>query len=111
MADLLHFIDLTPEVLAEVKGFDCGSEPFQIELADWLTQHALAALSRGTKVWLYANEADEVVGYGSLGHTRWKYPDADSPKTALVIIPAVALQRVFWGKPDGSPENRYSSQI
>src|SRR5262249_39102891 len=111
MADLLHSIDLTSEVLADVKSFDCGSEPYQTELADWLQKHALAALARGTKVWLYANEADEGVGYGSLGQTRWKYPAADSPKTALIIVPAVAIQKVFWGKPDGPPDERYSSQI
>jgi RimJ/RimL family protein N-acetyltransferase len=74
-------------------------------------QEAIPALTRGTKVWLYANRAHDVVVYGSLGLTRWKYPDADSPKTGLVIIPAVAIRRRYWGKPEGVPEDRYSSQI
>jgi RimJ/RimL family protein N-acetyltransferase len=54
---------------------------------------------------------NEVVGYGSLGLTRWKYPGADSPRSGLIIIPAVAIRRAFWGKPEGAPEDRYSSQV
>jgi len=47
----------------------------------------------------------------SLGLTRWKYPETDSPKTGLVVIPAVAIRREFWGKPEGPQQERYSSQI
>jgi ribosomal protein S18 acetylase RimI-like enzyme len=111
MPDLLQPVAFAPELLDEVRDFDCGEEPYQKELAEWLLQDATLALARGTKVWLYANQGNEVVGYGSLGLTRWKYPDADSPKTALVIIPAVAVRRAFWGKPEGAAEDRYSSQI
>jgi GNAT superfamily N-acetyltransferase len=111
MADQLRYVVLTPELLAEVRKFDCGDEPYQKELASWLLNDASPALARGTRVWLYVNEANEVVGYGSLGQTRWKYPEADSPKSTLVIVPAVAVRRPFWGKPDGPPEDRYSSQI
>src|SRR5947209_7022351 len=111
MAELLHSIDLTAELLGEVKAFDCGDEQYQIELAQWLQRHALPAAARGTKVWLYADETDDVIGYGSLGQTRWHYPDPGSPKTKLVIVPAVAVQRAYWGKPEGPPEDRYSSQI
>jgi len=71
----------------------------------------VAALRRGTKVWLYLNQVGEFVGYGSLGVTRWKYPDSASPRTELVIVPAVALRKEFWRKPDGPSEERYSSQI
>jgi ribosomal protein S18 acetylase RimI-like enzyme len=111
MPDLLQPVAFAPELLDEVRDFDCGDEPYQKELPAWLLQDAIPALARGTKVWLYANQANEVVGYGSLGLTRWKYPDAGSPKTGLVIIPAVAVRRAFWGKPEGPPEDRYSSQI
>jgi len=77
----------------------------------WLRGEAAAALGRGTRVCLYFNGVADVVGYGSLGQTRWRYPHADSPKTALVIVPAVAVRRVYWGKPDGPQGDRYSSQI
>lgn len=53
----------------------------------------------------------EVVGYGSLAVTRWTFPDPTSKRVALALIPAVAIQKSFWGKPDGPREDRYSSQI
>jgi hypothetical protein len=102
MPDLLQPVAFAPELLDEVRDFDCGEEPYQKELAAWLLQDAIPALARGTRVWLYANQMNEVVGYGSLGLTRWKYPGADSPRTGLIIIPAVAIRRAFWGKPEGA---------
>jgi GNAT superfamily N-acetyltransferase len=111
MPDQLRFVVFTPDLLDAVRDFDYGEEPFQKELADWMRADAVPALERGTKVWLYVNQVGEVVGYGSLGVTRWKYPDAASRKTELVIVPAVALRPVFWGKPEGPREERYSWQI
>jgi GNAT superfamily N-acetyltransferase len=111
MPDPLHFVAFTPDLLDEVQDFDCGEQPFQQELAEWIQKDAVPAMARGTKVWLYVNQAGEVVGYGSLGVTRWKYPDAASRRAELLIIPAVALRKAFWGKPDGPPKERYSSQI
>ncbi len=111
MADQLRFVQFTPDLLPEVAEFDCGDRPYQMELAAWIRHEAVRALGRGTRVWLYVNEAGELVGYGSLGQTRWKYPDPDSPKAVLVIVPAVAVRRAFWGKPEGAAEDRYSSQI
>jgi GNAT superfamily N-acetyltransferase len=110
-ADVLLVVPFTSELLAAVADFEYGDEPYQQELAQWMLQDSVPALLRGTKVWLYRNQAGEFVGYSSLGVTRWKYPDPDSPKTSLVIVPAVALRKQFWGKPDGPPEDRYSSQI
>jgi GNAT superfamily N-acetyltransferase len=111
MPDLLRFVRFTPDLLGEVRDFDYGDEPYQRELADWMRNDAVQALERGTKIWLYVNQAVEIVGYGSLGVTRWKYPEPTSRRTELVIVPAVALRKAFWGKPDGPPEDRYSSQI
>src|SRR5258708_271699 len=111
MSELLQPITFAPELLAELSGFDCGDEPHQRELARWLLHESTDALGRGSKLWLYANGSNDIVGFGSLGETRWKYPDGDSPRRAVVIIPAVAIQRAYWGLPKGQPENRYSSQI
>jgi hypothetical protein len=111
MAESLQTIPFTPDMLDQVRDFDYGSEPYQKELADWMRNDALQAMARGTKVWLYVNQTPEIVGYSSLGVTRWPFPDPASPKTALVIIPAVALRQRFWGKPEGPPEDRYSAQI
>jgi ribosomal protein S18 acetylase RimI-like enzyme len=111
MADLLRFVVFAPDLLDQVRDFDYGDEAYQKELADWMRNDAVPALGRGTKVWLYVNQAGEVVGYGSLGVTRWKYPEAASRKVELLVVPAVALRKTFWGKPAGAKEGRYSSQI
>src|SRR5207249_3478309 len=68
-------------------------------------------IDRGGKVWLYATGSKEVVGFGSLAVTRWHYPEPSSKRIAIAIIPAVAVQKAFWGKPDGPREGRYSTQI
>src|SRR5262249_3651062 len=81
------------------------------ELADWIRQEAVQALTRGTAVWLYATPERELVGYGSLGKTSWRWPDPNSPKVAINIIPAVAIQKPFWGKPEGPREARQSSLL
>jgi len=111
MPDQLRFVVFTPDLLDEVRDFEYGDEPYQKELADWMRNDAVAALQRGTKVWLYVNQAGDIVGYGSLGITRWKNPDPSSRKVEVVIVPAVALRKEFWGKPQGPSEERYSSQI
>ncbi len=108
MSDRLRFVQFVPELL----DFDYGDEPYQKELADWMNSDVQAALAAGTKVWLYVNQAGEVVGYGSLGVTRWKYPEPASRRVEVAIIPAVAIRRQFWGKPDGAEkDDRYSTQI
>jgi GNAT superfamily N-acetyltransferase len=68
-------------------------------------------MEKGTTVWLFGSSQGDLVGFGSLGKTRWAYPDPAGKKRFLALIPAVAIQRPFWGKPEGPPEHRYSSQI
>ncbi len=91
--------------------FACGEEPHERELADWIRQEAVPAMDRGCKVWLYATPEKDIVGFGSLTTTRWHYPEPSSKRVAVALIPAVAIQMPFWGKPDGPREGRYSSQI
>ena len=109
--DTLAYVPFTPDMLDAVRGYNYGDEPHQQELALWMLNDALPAMTRGTKVWLYRNQAGDFIGYGSLGTTRWHYPDPTSRKAVLVIVPAVAIRQEFWGKPDGATDDRYSSQI
>ncbi|MBI3821661.1 MAG: GNAT family N-acetyltransferase [Planctomycetes bacterium] len=108
----LNAIEFDPDRHADlVKGFSCGDEAYEQDLARWLREDAAQTLAGGGKVWLYATEAKEIVGFGSLAITRWNFPESASNRVSLALIPAVALQKQFWGKPDGPRENRYSSQI
>jgi GNAT superfamily N-acetyltransferase len=111
MADTLQVAPFTADMLDRGRDFHYGDEPYQKDLADWMCHDAIRSLAIGTKIWLYINPTPDIVGYGSLGVTRWRFPDPDSPKTELVIIPAVALRSCYWGKPAGPAEDRYSSQI
>lgn len=113
MPDLLVSFAYSPaDTLDFMRDFDYGDEPYQRELANWIVEEATEAIARGTKVWLYRNSADVIVGYGSLGQTNWRYPEASSKRVAVPVIPAVALRRQFWGQPaTGNRDERYSSQI
>jgi GNAT superfamily N-acetyltransferase len=111
MSAALLAVEFTAQHLPLVQDFACGDESYERELANWIRQESVAALDRGGKVWLYVTSEKLVVGYGALAVTRWNYPEPSSKRAALALIPAVAIQRPFWGKPDGSKEGRYSSQI
>jgi GNAT superfamily N-acetyltransferase len=111
MASSLVVLPFTAELAGLVEAFACGEEPHERELADWIKQDALAAMNRGTSVWLFFTPERELVGYGSLGKTQWSWPDSASNKVPIQIIPAVAIQKHFWGKPEGPREDRYSSRI
>jgi GNAT superfamily N-acetyltransferase len=68
-------------------------------------------MQRGTSVWLFLTEGRDLIGYGSLGQTNWRWPAPADKKVAVQVIPAVAIQKAYWGKPDGPREGRYSSLI
>jgi hypothetical protein len=110
MAASLQVIPFTPALLPTVQAFDCGSEPWEREVSDWIKRPAgedgaVDALARGTAVWLYVNDAGELVGFGSLDKTEQRWPKAKDPKVPASIIPWVAVERRFWGQPPGRPKN------
>jgi ribosomal protein S18 acetylase RimI-like enzyme len=115
MADHVVREDFSPDKhLEEVQSFDCGDEPYHKSVSDWLkavdpTDSILTDIAnRGTKVWIYYNGADDLVGFGSLGLHVWSLPPYGKKKVPIVIIPNVAVARQFWGLP---PDDPYSDQI
>jgi hypothetical protein len=119
MADVLFPVPFDADLLPFVGGFDCGPDPWEQEPADWIQQHALEAISHGTKVWLYMNEQGFVVGFGSLDVSKspLRYPTPKSPKVPVLVIPELGLKKEFKGEPkaertsDPNTDGRYSSQI
>ena len=112
MPTLLKVLELNPSLLHLVRGCDYGSESYHRELATWLETEADEAMTRGTRIWAYATPDGEIAGYSSLGTTLWAYPEPNAKKVQLTVIPAVALRREFWGKPEGADrDSRFSSQI
>src|SRR5258708_1458016 len=111
MPDPLQIVPFTADMLDRIRVFNYGDEPYQKDLADWMCHDSVRGLARGTRIWLYVNSTPDIVGFSSLGLTRWHFPEPVSPKTELVIVPAVAVRQSFWGMPAGPPDERYSSQI
>lgn len=105
--------------LEDVQGFHCGDAEWDKEAANWLNGKpattadcAAKRAAQGIEVWLYRNAARQLVGFGSLGKTRWRVPTKRDAFRVIAVIPWVAIQKQFHSKPAGAPrEERYSTQI
>lgn len=108
----LYGVEFTEADQARLVGFSCGDEVWSRAVREWiLGSDVLDSMKRwGTRVWLFETEDGNVVGFGSLGTTRWKWPPPDGPRTTLTIVPMLGVDQRFQGKPD-DPEWRYSRQI
>src|SRR5262249_22212315 len=98
MAGALVRIPFTEELLPKVQGFDSGSEPWEQEPANWIKaglggDGAVDALTQGTKVWLYLTDAGDLVGFGSLGEARQRWPRAKDPQILASSIPMLGVDR------------------
>lgn len=118
MPSTLRAQPFSPALLGDVQDFCSGHEPWQTEVDQWIKDDPAAAdrvssyFDKDLDIWLYRNEDKEVVGFGSLGISEWKWPPPDGPRTEIAIIPYVAVQQRFQGKPDGiAKEERYAGQI
>jgi ribosomal protein S18 acetylase RimI-like enzyme len=104
---------------AEVQNFDCGSEPYELEVSAWLKgqageDSALTSIHHPEKpgrVWLYKLPDNTLVGFGALAKSEWRWKGKKDPKIALSIIIWIGLQKEFRGQPPGPKEDRYSTQI
>ena len=90
MPDVLQKIRFTSALLPKVQQFDCGDEPWEREVSDWIKGGpggVLDDLQRGCEVWLYANNSGELVGFGSLAASRWNWPSPTDPRVPISLIP------------------------
>src|SRR3990172_3201822 len=93
--------------------FDCGTTlPAQLA-AEWIKgPMAIRSLRRGNKIWAYFGSSDALVGFGSLGTTKWSMPPPDGEKIELAFIPMLAIALEFQGKPVGCRcRDRFSGQL
>src|SRR5262249_8164208 len=116
MSSDLTRIPFTEESLPKVQGFDCGDEPWEREVSDWIKAPlgeggALDELQQGSHVWLYVNEADVLDWFGSLCITMQRCPRSKDPQIVVRSIPMLGVDRKFWGQPLGPVEDRYSIRI
>ncbi len=114
MPCILEAKEFSPASLAEIASFDCGSARWERIMADWITNSVpngvLHSISRyKTKVWLYYTPLGQLVGFGSLGVTKWEWPPEHGTRILMSHIPAMAIQLPFQGQPtDGE---KFSHQL
>ncbi len=96
----------------ELIHFDCGDEPWAKAATEWIIGSDVweSINKRGTKVWLYRNNAGVVVGFGSLGTTRRPWPPPDGGFCQFLLIPMLGIDAKFRGQPPDL-RFRFSHQI
>jgi len=109
MPQLLQKSPFTMSDVSLVQGFDCGDEPWEIEVSNWIQdrgeQPVSYGLHHGCEVWLYWTAENGLIGYGSLVERSWKWP------IPISTIPFLGIQKQFWGQAGGEGETKYSHQI
>lgn len=109
-------------LLSAVQGFECGADLSAAFAAQWIKSPlpfpgALKSMEEhGNSVWLYfldvvAIEERHLVGFGSLGVTRWAIDPPDGPRRDVGFIPMLAVASQFQGKPTIKGQRRYSHFI
>lgn len=117
MPDALSKANFTLDDLPTVQSFDCGSEPWELEVSNWLkgppnSDCAAATIQKGSKVWLYGLDSGRIVGFGSLGTTEWRWTGKKDPYVPLSVILSYGVHKDFKKQPPSDdPNNHYSGQI
>ena len=87
---------------AKVAAFDCGPQPWEKQIGDWLrsddpSESAVACVRRNENVWLYVNDSGDLVGMGSLGIGRLAWPKPSSKLVAASSIPMLGVDAKYQG--------------
>ena len=116
----LTIVEFSAEYLPRVQHFECGSSASAELAAEWIQQEppdkgALYSMQEyGNTVWLYfTSGGKELVGFSSLGITRWPIPPPDGAKREVGFLPMLAVASQFQGKScgRGRRRRRYSDLI
>lgn len=95
----------------DLVGFSCGDSMSGRLCTEWISGSGVFdSLKRKTKVWIYRNQTDNVVGYSSVGFVKWRWPLPDGDYTTVLYIPMVGIDQKYHGQPP-EKEWRYSHQI
>jgi ribosomal protein S18 acetylase RimI-like enzyme len=104
-------VEFTAADQARLAGFSCGNEAWSRHVAEWIRgSDVLDSMKRGTRVWLFENTGGEIVGFGSVGRTRWRWPLPDGSYTSILLVPMLGLDARFRGQPPDA-EWRFARQI
>ncbi len=108
----LYAVEFTEADQARLVGFSYGSEEWSKHVTEWiLGSDALDSMeAHGTRVWLFETQQGDMVGFGSVGTSAWRWPPPDGARTNIVLIPMLGIDARFQGQPS-DPAWRYSRQI
>lgn len=107
----LYAVDFTEADQDRLADFNCGADDWSRHVAEWIRgTDVFESMKRGTRVWLFETRDGEVVGFGSLGATRWRWPPPDGGYTSILIIPMLGVAERFQGQPPDA-EWKYARQI
>lgn len=98
---------------SEMAGLHCGDSAWARAATEWIRGSEVrdSIEKQRTKVWVFRNSLNEVVGFASLNVTNSiKWPPPDGSRNRLLYIPQIGIDSRFHGKP-GDPEWRFSKQI
>jgi GNAT superfamily N-acetyltransferase len=93
-------------------GLHFGDEPWARAATAWITgSDVLDSIQKHrTRVWVFRDESEAIVGFASLGPTQWRWPPPDGSYTRLLIVPQIGIDARFRGQPP-DPAWRFSNQI
>lgn len=98
---------------SEMADLHCGDSAWARAASEWIKgSEVFDSIEKSrTKVWVFRNSSDVVVGFGSLNATGWKrWPPPKGPRSRLLYIPQLGIDSCFQGRPE-DPKWRYSKQI
>ncbi len=75
----LYAIEFTEADQARLVGFSCGEELWSKHVTEWiLGPDVLDSMKEhGTRVWLFETVQGDIVGFGSVGTSVWRWPPPD----------------------------------
>lgn len=80
----LHAVEFAEADQARLAGVSCGDEPWSKHVTEWIRgSDVLDSMQRGTRVWLFETDHGEVVGFGSIGTSTWRWPPPDGARQPL----------------------------
>ncbi len=107
----LYAVLFTEAAQTRLGGFTCGDEPWSRHVTEWIRGSDVHhSMRRGTRVWLFETAGHEIVGFGSVGTSIWRWPPPDGASATIVLIPMLGIDARFRGQPS-DPDWRYSCQI
>lgn len=77
----LSAIEFSKAEQARLVGFSCGQQPWERHVTEWiLGSDVFDSIQRGTRVWLFETADGQIVGFGSVGTSVWRWPPPDGQR-------------------------------